>query len=938
VIKITANKRVFDFMKISTSGYATSLRSAFLAGAAAASLALPGVAFAQASDEAQPAADAPAEEVSEEGNEIVVTATKREQTLQEVPVAVSVTTAETIERAQIRDLKDLTSIVPSLRVNTLQSSANTNFIIRGFGNGANNAGIEPSVGVFIDGVYRSRSAAQIADLPDVQRVEVLRGPQSTLFGKNASAGVVSMTTQKPKFKFGGNVEASYGSLNALVLKGVVTGPLSENVAASLALGYNKRDGYTRDLGTGNRTNERNRWFVRGQMLFEPGEATSIRLIGDYGKIDENCCGVVNLQTGAATGALIALGAKVNAPADKFGGVVYTNVDSVNKIENYGFSGEINHEFGILKLTSITALRKVKAITNQDSDFTSGDLLGRNFQDVGIKTFTQEFRVSANFVDKVNVLLGAFYFNEKINQANQVTWGNLARNYGNLLVLGQSGCALSIIPGSPCTTPGGPTPTSLEATFGALEGNPAKYIGQFLGAGQGLNETYRLSDNSISIFGQLDFEISDRLTLTGGINYTKDNKKYSTNVISNDVFAGIDFNAAGYAPFRNSLLRGGAIASSVGTALGLGRSATTAEITAFATGASPAGLAGATAFATQISPGATAFANANQNNPAANPLNGLKAFQFFPPFLNVPNAVESGKLSDSNVSFTARLAYDASDDVNTYLSFSTGYKPPSVNLSRDSRPLASDAAAITSRGLAVVNQTYGTRFAGNEKTTVYEAGLKAKWDWGTVNAAVFYQAIKGFQSNLFVGTGFVLSNAGKQSTWGQEVEATFKPVSPLTLGVSLTFLQPKYDDYKLSAFGDASGTTPAGIPKFSGTFSAQYDHEMGNGDHLILRGDFHTESKVQLVEGLPNFVTTSAAGVRNLQAGIDAARPFTRSVNEFNASLTYAMGSGLEATIWGRNISNNRYISTIFDSPAQQFSVSGYPNQPRTWGGSIRYRF
>src|SRR5690606_31990254 len=146
-------------------------------------------------------------------NEIVVTATKRQQTLQDIPVAVSVTTAETIERAQIRDLKDLSSVVPSLRVGERQTSANTNFFIRGFGNGANNAGIEPSVGVFVDNVYRSRTAAQIADLPDVERVEVLRGPQSTLFGKNASAGVVSIVTKKPQFTFGGNVEASYGNLD-----------------------------------------------------------------------------------------------------------------------------------------------------------------------------------------------------------------------------------------------------------------------------------------------------------------------------------------------------------------------------------------------------------------------------------------------------------------------------------------------------------------------------------------------------------------------------------------------------------------------------------------------------------------------------------------------------------------------------------------------------
>ena len=131
--------------------------------------------------------------VAQLDDEIIVTATKREQTLQEVPISVTVTDAVTIERAQILDLKDLQSIVPTLRIPQFQNSNQTNFVIRGFGNGANNPGIEPSVGVFIDGVYRSRAAAQIGDLPKLERVEVISGPQSTLFGKNASVGVISLS-------------------------------------------------------------------------------------------------------------------------------------------------------------------------------------------------------------------------------------------------------------------------------------------------------------------------------------------------------------------------------------------------------------------------------------------------------------------------------------------------------------------------------------------------------------------------------------------------------------------------------------------------------------------------------------------------------------------------------------------------------------------------
>ena len=162
----------------------------------------------------------------------------------------TVTSAETIERAQVRDLIDLQTVAPTLRVSQNQTSGNAAFSIRGFGNGGNNTGVEPSVGIFIDGVYRSRAGSGISDLPNLKRVEILRGPQSTLFGKNASAGVISIVSQEPKYEFGGSAEASYGNYNALVLKADVTGPIAENVAFSLAGGINKRDGYATIINTG----------------------------------------------------------------------------------------------------------------------------------------------------------------------------------------------------------------------------------------------------------------------------------------------------------------------------------------------------------------------------------------------------------------------------------------------------------------------------------------------------------------------------------------------------------------------------------------------------------------------------------------------------------------------------------------------------------------
>ncbi|HET6592278.1 MAG TPA: TonB-dependent receptor plug domain-containing protein, partial [Xanthomonadales bacterium] len=219
---------------------------------------------------------------SGEIEEIVVTATKREQTLQEVPIAVSVVSAEVIEQAQINDIMDLQASVPSLRVTQLQTTGNTNFVIRGFGNGANNPGIEPSVGVFIDGVYRSRSAAALFDLPNLERVEVLRGPQSTLFGKNASAGVINVVTAAPDMdEFGGSASLSYGNYNQVIVKGDISGPINDTVGFSLALSSNKRDGYFDNLQTGSEINERDRWGIRGQLLFLPTDNLSLRLIADY---------------------------------------------------------------------------------------------------------------------------------------------------------------------------------------------------------------------------------------------------------------------------------------------------------------------------------------------------------------------------------------------------------------------------------------------------------------------------------------------------------------------------------------------------------------------------------------------------------------------------------------------------------------------------------
>ncbi|MBC2667959.1 TonB-dependent receptor [Novosphingobium piscinae] len=898
-------------MKRIVAGVTGCGRVALAGGVAMLALVLPAVVQAQTApaprEEAQPAPEAPAD-ADLSGNEIVVTATKREQTLQDVPVAVTVTSAETIERAQIRDIRDLSTVVPSLRVNTLQSSANTNFYIRGFGNGANNAGIEPSVGLFIDGVYRSRSASMIADLPDIQRVEVLRGPQSTLFGKNASAGVISFVTKEPQFKLGGNVEASYGNYNAFVTKGYITGPLGENVAASIAGGYNRRDGFITDLGTNTKANERNRWFARGQLLFEPSSDFKVRLIGDYGRIDENCCAVVNIQRSPGVGPsqiiTNVLGGRISDPANPFADITYANLPSTNKIDNWGLSGQADYSVGVLKLTSITSYRKTKAITNQDSDFTSSDLIGRNYQDLRIDTFTQELRLATDWEGPINGLLGGFYFNEAINQDNQLLLGSDFRNYADFLIRGQSANAFTL--------------GSVEQLLTAASGT--NYIGRSFGNGTGFTERYRLKNESFSIFGQIDFEVTDRLTLTGGLNYTHDTKAFSTNNVSNEVFSAI--------PLSNPTLLAGAAQVLTAQRIGqiTGQAPSAAVVQGFAQ-ANPAVFQ-------QIVAGSTA---------AAGQLPSLAALQFLPPFLNVPNALETGRVSDGQWSVTARLAYDVNDHINVYASYATGYKAASVNLSRDSRPTPADLATIQSNpalaALRLANLSSGSRIADPEIATVYEAGLKGNWGIASANIAVFKQSIKGFQSNIFAGTGFRLANAGKQSSFGVEFEGMVHPHRELTLSLGMTYLDPKYDSFVLSGVGDISGTRPGGVSPLTASFGAVWNHELNNGDRLILSGDYRYEAPFALVEGLPNLVVRNSAGaIVSSAAAVAAAQNRKQEIKLLNGSFTYALASGLELTIWGRNLTNQRTILQIFDSPVQIGSISGYPSEPRTWGGAVRYRF
>lgn len=858
-------------------------------------------------------------------DEIIVTATKREQTLQEVPVAVSVVDKDVLEKAQINDLYDMQSVVPSLRISTLERAGNTTFIIRGFGNGGNNIGVEPSVAVFVDGVFRSRAPASLGDLPALERVEVLRGPQNTLFGKGASAGVISIVTQKPQFEWQGSVEATAGNYSLGRLAGYVTGPIGENTAFSLAGNMTKRDGYADELISGETINDKDRWGIRAQLLHEASDNVSIRFIADMDQADEICCYVPYYAAGPSAAAINALGG--NVVAGPYAYQTTLNRLPENEIENWGVSQHVDIAFDWADFKSITSYRESYNMSNGDVDFGSAPLIFSNLNDVNIDTFTQEFRLNGDAVDgRLNWLAGVFYLNESIGNQSNVIYDHGFDDYASLLT-------------------GGLT-VGLEQALG---------LGEFFEANTGTQETFLQTNQNYSLFAQGDFEITDRLTATVGVGYVDDHKEVTASAINNDLFSSIDFASALNNPallralpldqipsigatFDNIVLAQ-AFEAVTGNPFDIASYGAILQGAAMGDPTSQAILAGITTATPLVEVG---VAQSVSGGLAAS----LAPLQFLPGFipLGPENPVENQDTDDTKTTYTLRLAYDWTDRVNVYGSYATGYKPSSWNLTRDSSPVAADFAQLQQHAidnpaqfgfLAPANRGPGTRNAGPEDVTVWELGMKARFDRGTLNVAIFDQEIKGFQSVIFQGTGFVLANAGKQSATGLEFDGTFDVTDSFTVGASGTFLDPKYDSFTgapvvtgsaidladgvADGSGDLSGATPAGIHKTSLAFNATYEADLGDGRIAFIRGDYQYEDKIAVVDNLPESI-------------------FTREVNLVNASAGINWENGLEAMVWGRNIFGDEYPQSGFPTTAQAGSFSGYPNQPSTYGVTVRKRF
>jgi outer membrane receptor protein involved in Fe transport len=386
---------------------------------------------------------------------IIVTAQKRVQSLQDVPIAVTAVSEQLLRDTGVKDIKDLTILTPGLLVTSTSNESVTTARIRGIGTVGDNPGLESSVGVVIDGVYRPRNGVGFGDLGELERIEVLKGPQGTLFGKNTSAGVINVVTKKPQFDFESDLALTAGNYGALEGEASITGPISESVAGRLFVASRERDGFLDiDRGSGPRTepedNDRKYYTVRGQLLLQPTDALDIRFIGDYSKREENCCAAPQVELTPVAGVLTVLNllqpGSVTNPADPFDREAHSNRSTAQDVTDRGASLEINWDLNALQgatLTSVTAWRDWKTINGQDADFTTVDILYRDPDG----DFANEFRQLSEEVrlagetDRLSWLVGAFYAGEKLDSRNQLILGNQFFSYYNLLLSG----ALSSFP-------------------------------------------------------------------------------------------------------------------------------------------------------------------------------------------------------------------------------------------------------------------------------------------------------------------------------------------------------------------------------------------------------------------------------------------------------------------------------------------------------------
>lgn len=473
---------------------------AFLRVQLLAAVAVGALSTAAQAQEAPPAAPAPAAaEESQRLGDIIVTAQRRSENLQNVPIAITAANADTLATARVDNIANIQAISPSITFRATNiASSSANVIIRGLGTTGNSRSFEGSVGVFIDGVYRTRAAAALQNFLDIDNLQVLRGPQGTLFGKNTTAGALLLASARPSTeRVEGLVDMSYGNYNSVLVRGAANVPVTETLAFRIAALASTREGFYTDAQSGQDLNGDATQAVKGQLLFEPSSDFSIRLIGDYSRGRGNCCYATSAFIDGPTQPLIdaltsagGLAVPSRRPSD-FQQTL--NGNGRQTITDYGGTALIDIGIGESSLKSVTSLRQFTLDQrDMDPEFSGADIF-RYFETFDSRFFSQELTLNSR-IEALNadMVLGGFFSDEKLKMTRILPWAAQAQTYWNTL-LGAAG-----VPAGTAQAPVGPWATE------DMRGKAKSYAG----------------------FAHLDFAIGQKLNVIAGLRYSVEKKRGS----------------------------------------------------------------------------------------------------------------------------------------------------------------------------------------------------------------------------------------------------------------------------------------------------------------------------------------------------------------------------------------------------------------------------
>jgi iron complex outermembrane recepter protein len=438
--------------------------------------------------------------------EIVVTARYREENLQTIPVAASVVDGALLDRSHTVNTQQLTQFVPSLYYNSA-NPRNTAYTIRGLGSNtlsisAANDGIEPGVGFYVDQVYHGRPATAAFDFTDIERVEVLRGPQGTLFGKNTTDGAIHVISREPTFDFESNAEVSVGDYDFVQARGTVSGPLGDKIAGRFSAQDIRRDGLLTNVKTGEKLNELDNYALRGQLLVVPSDRLKIRMIYDVTDLDSACCTQTYLRVGQSLRSpsrqypALAAGLGYAPPSTN----VYDRLSDIDaplhvKTQDGGFSVIAAWDFDRVALTSVSAWRYWDWDVANDRDYTGIPIQLVQRIPSRQDQYSQELRLSSKGTGRFSYVAGLYWFSQTISGTPISTYGPEAAYW----LLSPSNFTV-------------PIPRNL------LDGYSQTGSSDF-------------DMSSYAPFGEVSYAFTDRLTGTLGLRYTHEDKNgtYATQV-------------------------------------------------------------------------------------------------------------------------------------------------------------------------------------------------------------------------------------------------------------------------------------------------------------------------------------------------------------------------------------------------------------------------